>query len=197
MATGLHELETRLPAHVGLDEDKLYEVVDGHVVEKPPIGARQSILATFLAALMDPVARSSRLGRVAAETLFLIDPDRKLKRRPDVAFVSAQRWPFKREVPDVEGWDVIPDLTVEVVSKSNSAAEVGGKIGEYFQAGVTRVWVIYPSLSKIYVYDAPNMVRILQLGDALDGEAIVPGFRVPLTTLFASEEETETPDQSE
>jgi Uma2 family endonuclease len=197
MTTGLQELEVLVPAHLDSDAARLYEVVDGEVVENPPMGARESILATFLAALMDPVARSGRLGRVAAETLFLIDPARKLKRRPDVAFVSAQRWSLKRGLPNVEGWEVVPDLAVEVVSESSSANAVGRKIDEYFQAGVTKVWVIYPSLTKIYVFDSPTVVRILQLGDELDGEGIIPGFRVPLTTLFESEPQTETSDQAE
>jgi Uma2 family endonuclease len=104
---------------------------------------------------------------------------------------------LNRGVPDGEGWDIIPDLAVEVVSRSNSAEEVGMKIEEYFQAGVTRVWVIYPRLTKIYVYDSPTMVRILQLGDELDGEAIIPGFRVALSKLFEPEQETETPDPAE
>ena len=57
------------------------------------------------------------------------------------------------------------------------------------------VWVIYPVTSKIYVYDSPTRVRILQLGDELDGEEVIPGFRVPLSTLFEPEEETETSAQ--
>ena len=129
------------------------------------MGARESILASFLQDLMGPVARASRLGRVVTETLFWIDRASKLKRRPDVAFVSAKRWPMKRPVPGTEAWDVIPDLTVEVISESNSANAVARKIEEYFKAGVSQVWVIYPSTSKIYVYDSPARVRILQLGD--------------------------------
>jgi len=46
------------------------------------------------------------------------------------------------------------------------------------------VWVIFPVTKKIYVYSSPTRVRILQVGDDLDGEAVIPGFRVPLSTLF-------------
>ena len=184
MATGIHDPDTLPPAHLDPDAAKFYEVVDGQIVENPPMGARESILASFLLALMGPFARSNRLGRVVTETLFLIDRARKLKRRPDVAFVSAKRWSLKREVPDTESWDVVPDLAVEVISKTNSANAVARKIEEYFQAGVSLVWVIYPATSKIYVYDSPTSVRILQLGDELDGEGVIPGFRVPLSTLF-------------
>ena len=197
MATGTYDLDTLPPAHLDPDAAKFYEVVDGHIVENPAMGARESILASFLQDLMGPVARASRLGRVVTETLFWIDRASKLKRRPDVAFVSAKRWPRKRPVPGTEAWDVIPDLTVEVISESNSADAVARKIEEYFKAGVSQVWVIYPSTSKIYVYDSPARVRILQLGDELDGGGVIPGFHVALSTLFEPEEETEASDYTE
>jgi Uma2 family endonuclease len=197
MATGTYDLDTLPPAHLDPDAAKFYEVVDGQIVENPPMGARESILASYLVALMDPIARSGRLGRVVAETLFWLDRASKLKRRPDVAFVSARRWPMKRPVPGTEAWDVIPDLTVEVISESNSANAVARKIEEYFKAGVSQVWVIYPSTSKIYVYDSPARVRILQLGDELDGGGVIPGFHVALSTLFEPEEETEASDYTE
>ena len=96
MATGVIDSETLPPAHLDSDAAKFYEVVDGQIVENPPMGARESMLASFLLGLMDPFARSNRLGRVATETLFLIDRVRTLKRRPDLAFVSDKRWSLKR-----------------------------------------------------------------------------------------------------
>jgi Uma2 family endonuclease len=196
MATGIQELEMLPPALVDSDAAKFYEVVDGKIVENPPMGARESILASYLLVLISPIARSNRLGWVVNETLFMIDPARKLKRRPDVAFVSAERWSLKLQVPASETWDVVPDLTVEVISESNSANAVARKIDEYFKAGVRTVWVIYPSTNKIYVYDSPTQVRILQLGDELNGEGIIPGFHVPLSALFAPEAEIEASDQA-
>jgi Uma2 family endonuclease len=197
MATATHELDTLPITHLDPDVAKFYEVVDGQIVENPPMGARESILASYLQDLMGPVARSNGLGRVVTETLFLIDPARTRKRRPDLAFVSAKRWSVKRGVPDTESWDVVPDLTVEVVSESNSANSVVRKIEEYFAAGVIKVWVIYPATTKIYVYDSPTRVRILQPGDELDGEGVIPGFRVRVSMLFEPEEETDMVDQTE
>jgi Uma2 family endonuclease len=166
------------------DALELYEVVGGRIVENPPMGAQESVLAGHLTALMAPMALANRLGRVTPETLFLIDRADKLKRRPDVAFVSDRRWPLKRRIPQTEAWDVIPDLAVEIVSETNSANSVVVKIEEYFQAGVGRVWVIYPVVGKVYIYDSPTRIRVLQLGDDLDGEGLIPGFRVALKDLF-------------
>ena len=162
MATDLHAVESFPP--LGLDEDalKFYEVVDGKILENPSMGAQESVLAGLLVELMAPFARASGLGRVVPETLFLIDRTRNLKRRPDLAFISNSRWPLRRRIPQTESWDVVPDLAVEVVSETNSANSVVIKIEEYFRAGVRKVWVVYPAVAKIYIYDSPALVRILQ-----------------------------------
>jgi Uma2 family endonuclease len=168
---------------------KLYEVVGGQVVEKPPMGAFESTLASFLARWMAPYADENHLGMVVTETLFPIDPKGNLKRRPDLAFVSVERWPLRRRVPRTEAWEVVPDLAIEVVSLTNTADQVNEKIEDYFRSEVRQVWVIYPGTSKVYVYDSPTTARILQLGDDLDGGTLLPGFRLPLAVLFGQEDE--------
>ena len=189
MATDLHVLESYPAPALDAEALKFYEVVDGEIRENPPMGAMESVLAGFLPGLMEPLARAGRLGRVVPETLFLLNRARNLKRRPDLAFVSEGRWPLRRRVPQTEAWDVVPDLAVDVVSETNSANAVVIKIEEYFHAGVRKVWVLYHVVSKVYVYDSPTRVRILQLGDDLDGEDLLPGFRVALATLFEQGDE--------
>jgi len=184
MATDMQVSESFPPPGWDSDALKFYEVVDGRFVENPPMGALESILASSLQGLMGSFAESHGLGSVATETLFLIDRAQNLKRRPDLAFVSDQRWSLKRPVPRTEAWEVVPDMTVEFISQSNSADQVAIKIEEYFQAGVRVVWVVYPVTSKVYIYDSPTRVRILQLGEELDGGDVITGFRVALTTLF-------------
>jgi Uma2 family endonuclease len=184
MATVLNPAETLPIRELDSDAAELYEVVDGRVVENPGMGALQSILATYLDQLMGPFARAHQLGWVAVETLFLLDSARRLKRRPDLAFVSIRRWPLELPIPPTECWEVVPDLAVEFISESNTAAKVDKKIDEFFQAGVAAVWVVFPETRKVYVYDSPTQVHVLRIGDELDGGAIVPGFRLPVTELF-------------
>jgi Uma2 family endonuclease len=90
--------------------DVLYEVVNGRIVEPPPMGSYESELAFSLAVALDHVVSEKRLGKVVVERLFLIDVEQNLKPRPDLAFVSAARWPFGKRVPEGEAWDMVPDL---------------------------------------------------------------------------------------
>jgi Uma2 family endonuclease len=165
-------------------EDLLYEVVGGQIVEKPAMGVLQSVLASLLLRWMANHAHENQLGRVVSETLFLLDPALGLKRRPDLAFVSTERCPLRRRVPDTEAWEIIPDLAVEVISKTNTADQMAEKIEEYFRSSVRQVWVVYPSTSKVYIYESATSVRILQVGDALEGGSVLPGFRLALEDLF-------------
>ena len=178
-------------------DDSFYEVVDGQIVELPPMGVYECGIASFLALALGPVINAQRLGRVIVETLFWLDRSGKLKRRPDLAFVSAETWPLGKRLPKTEAWDVIPDLAVEVVSESNSANEILIKLADYFRAGVKQVWVVYPETRQVYVYASPTSVRILSESDSIDGGDIIPGFRVSLIELFgdptANEESGSTP----
>jgi Uma2 family endonuclease len=168
-------------------DDVRYEVVDGQIVELPPMGIYETDIANFLAMALNEFARKDRLGRAFHELLFRIDVVRNLKRQPDVAFVSRSRWPFGKRVPDAESWDMVPDLAVEVVSDSNKANEIIVKVNDYFRSGSQLVWVIYPVMRQVYVYRFATEVRILAEQDELDGGEVIAGFRLPLRTLFEDE----------
>src|SRR5690348_7949325 len=95
-------------------DDVLYEVVDGQVVEKP-MSAYSILLASMLQETLGPWARERGLGQVVSEMLFLINRAKSIQRRPDVAFVSAERWPLQKPVPTADAWDVVPDIAIEVM----------------------------------------------------------------------------------
>lgn len=191
MATAT-EFETEIEPLL-IDADKHYEVVDGRIVEEPPLSAHETWIASTLDQSMGHHARSNRSGRVAAEMLFIIDPARNLRRRPDVAFVSKERWALENPVPRENAWDVVPDLAVEITSPTDMIDDLMDKLEEYFRAGVQLTWVVYPKHRKVYVYDSPISVRILQVGDELDGGEMLPGFRIGLATLFEVKEDGPTP----
>ena len=179
-------------AATAIGDDALYEVVQGRRVECARMAAYPGEVASILLEYLAPFARKNKLGKVVAEVLFLLDAEDELQRRPDVAFVSSARWPVRRRAPDDAAWDVVPDLAVEVVSPTDRAEDLLGKIREYFRCGVRLAWVIYPREQVIHVFESFTTIRALTRDDELDGGAVVPGFKLPLAELFAGEEEGET-----
>jgi Uma2 family endonuclease len=178
------------------DEDVLYEVVDDQVVELAPMGAYEVWIATVLVARLATFATQHQLGRAVQEMLFDLTVATGRKRRPDVAFVSFDRWPLTRRIPRTEAWEVVPNLAVEVVNRSDSADYIVDKVAEYFHAAVERVWVVFPSQEQVYVYDSPTSVRILTRTDELSGDPILPHFRLPLMELFEDTGAVEEPHQA-
>src|SRR5207245_7354599 len=141
----------------------------------------------------EPFADTHALGTVVVEMLFILDAERDLRRRPDVAFVSSQRWPLDRELPESGDWAVVPELAVEVVSPNDLLQNVLAKMREYFQVGVSQVWIVLPTERQVYVYNSPTDVRIRSSSDELDGGTLLPGFRLSVATLFTREVPAQTP----
>ena len=58
-------------------------------------------------------------------------------------------------------------------------------VGEYFSAGVRRVWLVDPGTRTVTVFAAPGDSVRLQEHDTLDGGPVLPGFTLALRELFA------------
>jgi Uma2 family endonuclease len=171
-----------IQAIVEPSDDVLYEVVDGVRVEKP-MGLVENLIASALQGRLEPFCRANQLGRAVTETLFEI-PHSGNDRKPDVAFVSFQRWAADRPVPRVNAWPVAPELAVEIISPTDKAFDVIEKVQEYFKGGVRQVWHVYSHIEQVFVFDSPTTVRVLTRADELTAEPLVPGFRMPMAELF-------------
>jgi len=169
--------------NVSVDDVERYEVIDGVRVEREPMGAFETVLASWLCHLLNGFAVGKKLGLAVSEVLFVLNAQRNLRRRPDVAFVSYARWPTSIMARE-SAWNVVPDLAVEVVSPTNLAEEIDSKITDYFQSGVRLVWVFYPDSGRVYVYQSPTQVSIVERTDTLDGGEVLPGLRLPMAQLY-------------
>lgn len=72
----------------------------------------------------------------------------------------------------------------EVMSPNDLVEEMMNRLEKYFSAGAKLVWIIHPTHRKIYNYESPFQVKILGESDELDGGNVVPGFRIPIRSLF-------------
>ena len=147
------------------------------------MGCRESIIAGAILAAIRYFAIPRKLGIVMGEA----GPIRLmpgLVRIPDVTFVSKSRLPGGH-VPVEPMPHLIPDLAVEVLSQSNTKAEMSRKLREYFEAGVRIVWFIDPATRSATVYSSPSQSVTLNSDQNLDGGDVLPGFVLPLAEVFA------------
>ncbi len=73
----------------------------------------------------------------------------------------------------------------EVASPGNTASDMNDKIVQYFEVGVRLVWLVYPKTRTLHVYRSAKEVHILDESDTLEGEPVLPGFRLPVREVFA------------
>ncbi len=103
-------------------------------------------------------------------------------RAPDVAFVRRERVLAAGRVDAF--WRGAPDLAVEVISPNDLYTEVEDKVAEWLEHGARMVVVVNPRRRTVAVHRPNRPLRVLAIDDTLDGEDVVPGWSLPLRTLF-------------
>jgi Uma2 family endonuclease len=160
---------------------RLYELVDGVLVEKP-MGFMESEIACVLISLLLDFVREHDLGLVVGESgVVRLMPG--LVRMPDVSYVSWKQLPA-RTCPKEPIPGLAPDLAIEVLSKSNRRREMQRKRREFFLAGVQLVWFIDPRKRTVTVYTPAGRSSVLAEDQTLDGGEVLPGLAISLKEIF-------------
>ena len=186
-----HRILLRPPPGTATEDDALallegefrrrVELIDGTLVEKP-MGVQEAFLAMWLGTLLNNFVVPRRLGLVAGADLIVRLVGRQL-RLPDVSYFSWAQLPAG--FLDARIGTVSPALAVEVLSVSNTRAEMERKRREYFASGTQLVWIVDPRTETVAVYTDPTTHTTLTTADTLDGGAVLPGFTVPVAELFS------------
>jgi Uma2 family endonuclease len=130
------------------------------------------IIATFL--------ETSPIGIVLGDNVGLHFPNGNL-RSPDVFFVRNSKVPVGKEAKGFGNF--VPDLAVEILSPNDSLKEVGQKIGEFLECGVTVVWLVDPERETVTVYRSLSQTEQLSSKDVITTECL-PGFSCAVSRFF-------------
>ena len=164
-------------------DKRLCELVDGTLVEKP-VGYLESLIAGWLITELNNFIGPRNLGFVSGEAGMIRMISGRV-RLPDVAFVSVKDLPGGKlpldPIPSLP-----PTLAVEVLSETNTKAEIRQKLKEYFESGTKLAWIIDPATRTIAVFEqfSEEPSRVLHQDDVLDGGLVLPGFSLDVSRLF-------------
>lgn len=171
----------RLVAEKG--EEYRLEVSGGMLVrERRARGGLHGRILVRLARRLDEFVDTHGLGAVWADTHFRLAAEPSVIRRPDVAFIASER------IPTIFGSDiipVIPDLAVEITSRSNDVSGMQKKLLEYLDSGVRAVWLLDPRTRSAMIYRSRTLIELLDGNAVLDGGDVLHGFTLPLTELYS------------
>ena len=163
------------------------ELVRGVLVPvMTPAGGEHGALAAFLAVELGTFVRARNLGRVYVEVGYKIFSNPDTVRGPDLSFVSRQREGkarFRRGF--IHG---APDLAIEIVSQDRAIDELTTKAHECLEAGTLLVWVVDPLTRTVHVHGSGRPITTLTANGTIDGGAVLPGFTLSVSRLFAEVE---------
>ena len=160
--------------------DCSYELVEGELITVSPGMFLRNQVRDNLLVLLKMFVEARKLGTVVSEQSFHLFGD--TVRVPDVAFVRTGRTLPPNKLP--EG---APDLAIEVISPTNTPREMDQKVSDFFAAGSTRVWLVYPEYREVYVHGLSGVVR-RRGDDSLEDPELLPGFSVKVSSLFGQTE---------
>lgn len=164
------------------DDGMAHELVRGELRTMPPPGLRHEAIALRVGVRFAPFIEAHELGIAVGGPGFRIEHDPDTVRAPDFAFIAAGRLP-PGEVP--AGYpNLAPDLLVEVVSPSDSAADVHEKILQWLAAGTRMALVLYPKSRSMALYRSATDIQLLGPDDIFDGADVLPDFSCRVRDLF-------------
>ena len=162
------------------DADR-YEVVDGELAERGEMSLESSMIGGNAYRRIAAYCDEHGGNAFPADAIFKVfGPRSRNMRRPDASYVA----PGRIEDLSVGVGRVAPDLAVEVVSPNDLVDELDEKLSDYIQAGVRLIWVVHPRGRGVEVIEGERRSWAGE-GDTLSGGEVLPGFELPVATLFA------------
>ena len=173
------------------DDGNRYELIEGNLfMTPPPMAEHGDISDELLTELKNFLRLNPNLGRVWSHVGFNIGKKPNGKDNvlePDLGFIIAERVPS-----NTLAYLPYPDLAVEVWSRQSDLADsdklqkARQKLHLYLRAGTRLAWGINPIRQEVEVYHRGQTgpVQILDIDQELDGEDIIPGFKLPARSLF-------------
>ena len=164
------------------DPGHRYELVDGELVDMDGKPRHGTVTGEIYLLLRGHIGPNNLPFDVGVNTGFQMDPF--TLRFPDVHVTSWERMAGYDE--GAPGWPAFaPDVAIEVVSASNTPAELARKAGEYFANGTRAMWVADPGPRTVAVRRPDATEQVVGIGDILSGEPEIPGFSCPVADIFA------------
>ncbi|MBD2145892.1 Uma2 family endonuclease [Sphaerospermopsis sp. FACHB-1194] len=167
----LEEIQTAYP-------DYRIELVDGSIIIMSPSGYEPEEIGTEFARILGNWVRPRKLGRVVGSSAGFKLPNSDL-RAPDVSFVRAERLKISTE----DYAELVPDLVVEVKSKTDSIDKLREKIQEFIKLG-SQVGILINPKTRTLEVSRNGETEIFKDGDILTLPDLLPGFELVISEIW-------------
>lgn len=155
----------------------------GELLIMPPTGGETGNSNIEIAYQVQGWSRQNNLGKAFdSSTGFKLPNGAKLS--PDASWVKIERWSALTPEEREKFPPICPDFVLELRSRTDSLAELQGKMQEYIQNGAALGWLIDRKNKRVEIYRPHQDVEILENPSSLSGEDVLPGFILDLTQIL-------------
>ncbi len=105
-------------------------------------------------------------------------------RSPDASWILRERWSALTKAQREKFAPICPDFVIEVRSLTDRLPDLLEKMQEYLDNGARLGWLIDPIDKRAYLYRPGQPVEILDNPYTLNGDPVLPGFRLNVQELW-------------
>lgn len=162
------------------NSDRLFELIDGEIIEVSPNKTHGRIALRIGASIFNYL-EAHPIGEADVEVRHKMPDDDYNAVQPDVAFTSVER-----DDPNTRTGAVpyMPDLAVEIKSPNDTNVGLRKKAAYYLDNGALMVWLVNPDKRIIEIYQPDADIQVLTLEDTIDGGDVLPGFTLAVRDVF-------------
>jgi Uma2 family endonuclease len=164
-----------------IDEHPYLEYIDGRIEAKVSPQLQHGVLTTFLLNHLLEYARPQRRGLPVPE-LRCTFAGRSII--PDVVFLLDAHIETDKNGKLINPIFRPPDIHVEIVSPDQSARKCREKLAFSRANGCPLGWLIDPERMRVLVYRPGRRAKELPDDGVLEGDPVLPGYRLPVAELF-------------
>jgi Uma2 family endonuclease len=157
------------------------EYINGRILLRPASGLKHSRIQCRLSAEIDGWGNETNEGEPLLE-LRCTFSGRSLVF--DVAYFRSDRIAFDPNDTVLNDVFLAPDLAIEILSPEQSIRSSEARLKWCIKNGVRLAWLIDPERRRAKVFRPGARPVALNENDALNGADVLPGFRLPLATIF-------------
>jgi Uma2 family endonuclease len=164
-----------------IDDGTHYELSEGELITLPPPGYSHGVILMNVGGILRAKLDRKKFIITGGDAGFILknDPDSATVRGADVAVNNRETM---GPIPETGYLSQPPLLAVEVVSPSNTAADMERKVSQYLTAGTQEIWLLYPATQRLHVY--LNGTREAKAYEAAESFASVLGCEFPVGPFF-------------
>jgi len=157
------------------NSDKLFELINGGIIEVSPSRTRNSEIGFILGYAVYKFSEENNFPCHISTGDGAYDIQGHVV-APDFAYKPT---PMSDDYPD----PVAPLWTAEVISPTDKATDIRNKQQVYRDAKIL-YWEMYPQQQLIDIYEHGREKRTVGIDDTLDGGEVLPGFTIAAKVLF-------------